>query len=582
MSDANELEQKIIDDIVPIELKTYAESIEPLTLEEVFPGQAGVQTSLRERGIAKTQTRNGQDLFISADLDSEGRVVAMAAAVSRTPTRADKYLRDSVPDLSKTKDLTREKKIELFREIAKKEGILNNAIKKKASLVSQDGEFKVRSARQGKRPKDTVANELLTLLTFWQENVNSVDDGAAITGSRGLKQLIRRGTRQAMIEGDAFLRTEWVKVKVPQLSHKPFKLPMVLQSLPADEIIVHEELLGIAELYIWKPSGPKIRSLTMPKDPLVKKIINESFSSEVLNNLKKKRQHVLDPRLLVHIKHGGIDTEPYGESDVEAALTDIAYSRSLKQLDFVTIDSLLNRMLVIKIGDPNEKSAFHNQATAQKRVNVFNRLISEIGPNMMVVWAGHDIDKVDIGAHDKLLDTTPRQELAQAAVKLAGGVPDPVLTGTAEGGNAVAWAGFVALAAVAAEDQEEWAQALTQLAMRIASENKFKDVDVIWEFTHSLLADREANAKVFLQAYERGVISKRTLAEELDKDFDVERRRREQEKETGDEELFMPPPINQGGPGGVQGPGADSQPGRPKNKDTKKVGPERDRENKTL
>ena len=237
MSDAKDLEQKIIDDIVPIELKTYAESTEPLTLEEVFPGQAGVQTSLRERGIAKTQTRNGQDLFISADLDSEGRVVAMAAAVSRTPTRADKYLRDSVPDLSKTKDLTREKKIELFREIAKKEGILNNAIKKKASLVSQDGEFKVRSARQGKRPKDTVANELLTLLTFWQENVNSVDDGAAITGSRGLKQLIRRGTRQAMIEGDAFLRTEWVKVKVPQLSNKPFKLPMVLQALPADEII---------------------------------------------------------------------------------------------------------------------------------------------------------------------------------------------------------------------------------------------------------------------------------------------------------------------------------------------------------
>ena len=292
MSDDKELKKILVEEIAPTELKKFAESETPLSLGEVFPGQTSLQNSLKERGIAKTRTKSGEDLFIAADIDADGKVLAMAAAVSRVPIRADKYLQDNVPDLKKTKDLTRNKKIELFREIAKKDGIMNNAIKKKAALVSQDGEFKIRSARQGKRPRITVANELLTLLTFWQESVNSVDEGAAITGSRGLTQLIRRGTRQAMIEGDTFLRTEWKKVKVPQLDNKIFKLPMVMQALPSDEIVIHEELLGIAELFVWKPSGEKIRALTTPRDPQVKKIISESFSSEVLNtgfdqNLKR-------------------------------------------------------------------------------------------------------------------------------------------------------------------------------------------------------------------------------------------------------------------------------------------------------
>lgn len=565
--------------LAPEPLKRYAyDNVK--NIDDLFTGDsyAGVREALKETGVARYN-----DITIAAHLDEDDNVLAMAAAISREPVRSEKFLRDEVPDLNIKGSLSRQQKLELYHQIANKEGIINNAIKKKASLISQEGHFMVRSARQGKRPRKAVIDDLLTLLTFWQDNVNSADAESAITGSRGLRQVIRRGSRQAIIEGDLFLRQQWTSIKIPQLNNKRFKLPMLLQALPSSEVEVSEDIVGLGvDVFFWKPSSSKIQKLLKPRDKEVKDVIDKVIDKEILNELLKRRKAFLDPALLIHIKHAGVDTDAYGQSDVEAALTDVAYSRALKSLDFVTIDSLINRMLVIKIGDENPDSDFHNLAVAQHRVNVFRNLIREVGPNMLVVWAGHDIDKVDIGAHNQILDTDERHKLAKDLIKLAAGVPDPLLTGSAEGGKAVAWAGFIALASVAAELQEEFAQSFTQLGKRIATENRFDDVDVIYEFSHRLLADKEANAKIMLSAFDRGALSYRTLLEEVGKDFDVEKERKGDELEKGDVELFKPPEIPRGGPSGNVGTDPSDQPGRPDKTSKPKLGPDRDREDKSL
>jgi hypothetical protein len=545
--------------------------------DDYFTGEiAHLKNSLVEGRIVEHKGAK-----IAAEFDAEGNVMCVAAAISRTPTASETYLAD-VPDLTTVRqtETARKSQIALFRQIFKKEGTVNNAIKKKASLVSQDGSYVIRAAKQGKRPAGNVETDLLTLLMHWVENVNSDHENAAVTGSRGLKQVVLRGSRQAMIEGDLFLREEWKNVKVPTLGGKSFKLPILLQAMPADEVEIAEGLFGFGiELYYWVPSSEKINTITRARDPEVKKLIQKIVSTDVLSQLRKNRKALLDASLLVHIKHSGTDTDPYGQSDVEAAATDIAYARALKQLDFVTIDSLINRMLIIKVGDENPDSAYHNLAVAQKRVNVLANLIRTVGPNMMVLWAGHDISSEDIGAHDAILDTDTRQATTDAAVKLATGVPEPVLTGTAEGGNAVAWAGFLALGAVVSELQEEWAEAITQLGRRIAEQNNFKDVDLVWQFTNTLLADREASTKLMIQAFDRGALSLQSLLEELGKDYSVEKRRKIIEEPDAD--LFEPPALPMGGPGGNQGIDPSDQPGKPDDKgNPDRVGPERDRERK--
>lgn len=565
---------------VPTGLVKFAKDKTFNNLNQIFPGTdyTSVRNDLKNRGIARFQ-----DSIIAADFDTKGNVVSMAAAVPRKPVKSEDYLLKSVPDFDSFGTVThvnfaqRRLRIGLYRQVSDREGIVNNAIKKTASLVSQDGSFKIKSAKQGKRPQKAVNQDLLKLLTYWQDNVNSSGLSSSITGARGMKQIIRRGSRQAMIEGDCFLRQVWEEISIPTMPGQNFKLPTLLQALPSDDIFIPHEIGVGLDVFYWKPSNAVISALSSG-DKNIKKAMEDAIAPKIREQLQSKGMYLLDPALLIHVKYGGVDTEIFGKSLIEPTMTDLAYARSLKMLDFVTIDSLINRMLVIKIGDPNPESDYHNLAVAQARVSSFRRLMtSDIGPNMMVVWAGHDIDKVDIGAHDTLLDTTARHELARDGAKLSLGVPDSMLIGSVEGGGrGVGWAGFIALSAVAEELTEEWAQVNTQLGRRIAQENGFDDVDLVFEFNRSLLADKEANAKVMIQAFDRGMISRQTLLEEIDKDYYAERDRKQQEEEAKDDELFVPPPQPLGGPGGNQGIKPAAQPGRkPKKGNPSKIGPER-------
>jgi len=549
------------------------------SLDEILPGDqySTIKTNLKQNGIAKVS----DDIYIAADFDSSGNVLSLAAAVSRTPKTSYNYLR-AVPDFKESTLAGRKARINFYHTVANKEGVINNAIKKAAAMISQRGAYKVRDAKQGKRPKAKVLSDLLVLLNYFAENVNSSHEEGVVTGSRGMVQIVRRGGRQAMIEGDLFIREVWRDVKVPQLANRVYSLPILLQAIPSGDIEEVLEIFAIGlELFYWVPPGDKLSQITGPTTPEAKELVSKIFTPKIQAELRKSGKVILEPSLLIHIKHGGTDISVFGESMVEPALADLAYHRALRSLDFVTIESLINRLTVIKIGDPNKESDYHNLATAQARVNTFRNLLGQLGPNMMVVWAGHDVEALDIGAHDKLLDATARMSQTIEAVKTAMGVPEPVLTGSAPGGKGVAWAGLLSLGAVVEELQEEFSQALTQLGKRIAVENGFEDADVIWEFENAVSIDKESNAKIMLQAYQYGLIGKQSAIEAIGKNYEAERLRRSSEDERGDADLFGPPPIQSGGPQGQQGVNPESQPGRER-VDPNKLGPDRELEDKEM
>src|SRR5213075_2909757 len=443
-------------------------------LEELFPGDnySGLRTSLKNKGEA---TWRGNTKIV-ADFDAEGRVMTMAAAVPRLPPTSEDYLLENVPDFARLSIYyninadfgLRRQRLALFRQVAATEGMINNAIKKTTSLIAQDGSFKIRYAKQGKRPKGTVISELGILLKYWTENINADDLYGIITGSSGLKQVIRRGARQAMIEGDLFMRQVWMSTKIPVLGdNKTFSLPLTLQAIPSSDIYVPPPLYGTGlEIFYWRPQPRVLMTILNPRsmgtfvpDDEIKQVVTKVVTPKVREQLLKYNMVRLDPKLLTHIKHSNTDTDVFGQSVIEPAITDLAYARALKALDFVTIESLINRLTVIKIGDPNPESDYHNIAVAQQRVNTFRKLLdpSIVGPNMMVVWAGHDVEAVDISAHNELLDTTGRHEFARDSLKMSLGVPDSILIGeVGAGGKGAGWAGFIALDGVAEELRDEW------------------------------------------------------------------------------------------------------------------------------
>src|ERR1041385_697880 len=163
---------------LPPPMVRFANNPTPIALESLFPGDSysSFRTSLKERGIA-----DWKDSKVIADFDKDGKITVLAAAVPRLPPTSEDYLLSNVPDFANLSQFTnsnadfslRRQRLALFRQIVANEGMINNAVKKTTSLIAQDGNFKIRYAKQGKRPKDTVMQELNILLKYWCENVNA-------------------------------------------------------------------------------------------------------------------------------------------------------------------------------------------------------------------------------------------------------------------------------------------------------------------------------------------------------------------------------------------------------------------------
>jgi len=105
---------------------------------------------------------------------------------------------------------------------------------------------------------------------------------------------------------------------------------MNLQTFSAQHIEIAEGLEGTnIELLYWVPPAKLIQTLDSGRDPNVTKILTKILGTKVISELRANRKYLLDPALLLHIKHRGLGIEPFGQSLIEPALSDIRYKRAL-------------------------------------------------------------------------------------------------------------------------------------------------------------------------------------------------------------------------------------------------------------
>ena len=142
------------------------------------------------------------------------------------------------------------------------------------------------------------------------------------------------------------------------------------------------------------------------------------------------------------------------------------------------------------------------------------------------------------------------------------------------------WAATVGLAAQLGELQNQYGQALKSLAERIALENGFEDVDVVWEFNQSLLVNKTENAAVAKEGLNMGAIDFETYLDQIGLSFEAVYNRMLWEVSVGlRDEPFGPikalmttNPTGDGGEGG----------GRPKKtEDPGRRDPQEDKERQT-
>ena len=462
-----------------------------MLLSELFVDPTEREQIVRE-GIVRGRFR---DVHVKTRaLENGDHEVMSIAAVSRNPGRSDSYL-DGIEDLQSLTG-SQAQKVQRYWRVAQNHGLTATAIAKISAILSANGTFRVRRAKKGKAR--TAREQLEELLFEWTRRVNAgvlvgptqkQEQPGVITGSRGLKALNHQAVRYALVEGSWVGRQVWATTQLGSLGS--FDLPMTIQTISTENLEPVQEVKGTGiELFYWRPPQQLVNQLRSPTNKDVGKLVSKFIPKDLQGPLKKDGKVLLDPALLMHVRHRGKDTEAFGESFVHPALPAIAYQQAVLQLDLVSMQSLINRLVIVTVGSSDPKSPYSKPDVATARAAAMQTFFDDPGPNMTIIWQGDDVDTIEIGAHSALVDLESRFGIAEQMIKQALGVPDALLTGTTSDGKAAGWAATIGAAAQLEELANQLAGVWSELGERIALENNFTDIEIVYEWDRQLLIDR--------------------------------------------------------------------------------------------
>jgi hypothetical protein len=554
----------------------------PATLESMLPGNSWESTrqQLRNDGMSVIRSESGGESILAAEFNPDGTVMNIAAAVPRNPGKSYDYLKE-IEDFKSTTTTDRGTRVEaiaLFHKLVRNEGIAANAINKLAALVACDGSFKVQSVRGQKgRAANTVAKDYEEAMNWWKDNLNASSETGVITGDRGITCFFAQGTRLALIEGDHVARHVWPSQPVQLPNGKSWKLPMNIQSYSTQHIEIPRGLEGTNfEIMYWKPPTSFLNTLRQTTDLALKKILDKAIPSKVRTALLKDGKYLLDPELLIHIKHRGTGIDNFGMSLLEPAMSDFRYKRALDALEITTITNLINRVVILKVGSDDPNSAYHRQEVTAARLTLLQRIMRQAGPSATILWGGPDLSVEQVSAHESILSLDERYKIAERRILMALGVPSVLMIGEGGDGKAVGYAAALAVAAQLRELQNQYRAAMIKLAHKVALENNIKDVVVTFEWHENLLDNKEAAAEMILKLFQLGLLGSKTALEELGFDHSAEVSRQQEEVSEGyKDRVFGPPPAalttNPTGVGGGNG-------GRPTREEDPSRDPRSDRE----
>jgi hypothetical protein len=539
-------------------------------LEDLFSGDEHKQLRQQIVSTGRYATRSSsKELRVQTRQAEDGRheVVALAA-LSRDPGKTSDYISTIADfgDLNARPTTNLSTKVKQYREIYKNEGIINNAVNKMAALIGVGGRYKVRHARRGKSRK--ALEDLQMVLDYFVVNVNNSSLSGVVTNERGMKNVIHHGARMALVEGDWVARQQWTKINLPTGGGGSVSLPMTLQTISLVHLEPVLELSGIGELWYWKPDSTLGQLIVNgSKNAAINDVVKRLVDTKTKEELKKNGKVLLTPALLLHVKHRGFATEPVGESLIEPAKLGIRFSRSLTAIDLVSMENVINRLTIVQVGSADPKSPYSKADVAAARATLMQSFFEEISPSMVIVWQGDDVKVTDVGSQQSVLDLNKRYEIADAKIKSALGLPDALLSGSMSDGSAAGWASMVGAAAQMQELANGFQAVLTTLGERIAMENGFDGVDLVWEFDQSLMADYKETRTQNRADYLAGTVSLHSLISASGRDPNAEFILKCQERQlnpdtTTWEQAFAPPQGLQGqAAGGIQGQGDGKDPG---------------------
>lgn len=489
-----------------------------------------------KRKTTLTRKRADEVAVVSADRqrDNNQKYAQAVAIHSVTNSRTASSFLAEVNDYSDISSKQRKDIIDLARKLRASEGICASVVDLLVDFAGTNGKFY------------SDNQELKILLNKWADFVNSSPDIAKqkeiVLPVPGLRAVARKIIDAYLTDGDGVLSLFWRNsVKMNPLATDAYFLPVGMKVMDSLSVTVDPDLakIGIERLSLKIDDKLKKRLL----DPQNKsdKYLKDLIPSEWVKFLRNGEDIILDPNVTYHFKRNAKDFMPYGESLLVKAFTAVANKRRLQAVDAATVDGLLNRITIFKLGlpDKDKNPAYH--IPQARRVNALVDLLTDPHRMNAFVWPGPDLEVIDVGPDGKILEFTDKYKQADVDILRALHTSPLLIDGGSSGQQVRDWAAFLATEVGLDAIRSELEQVLSVIGQEIAVANKMDYTRLYYRFDTQMLKDEKFVRQFAIQVHEAGAISNETFLNRMGYDIETEAQLKENEQTQGWDVLFTNP-----------------------------------------
>lgn len=477
--------------------------------------------------LAFTEKLLNQKLAANDKLSAQG--VAVHSLVNRRTSST--YLNE-VKDYSDTNLDSRADVVALSRKLRSREGVCSSVADLLTDFAITDGKFY------------SDNEELQTILNEWAKFVNSapqVNLKGTVFPTPGLRSFGRKIFDDYLTDGDAVFTLNWQQgIKMnPAATAESYFLPISIKALDTLTLAADEDLakIGYERLVLKIPNAVKEKIINPVTD--ADKLLSKTVPKEWKKYLNNDEDIVLDPNVTYHIKRNGKDYKAWGESLFIKAFSAIANKRRLQAVDEATIEGLINRFTIFKVGlaDKEKNPAYH--IPSQARVQALVDIVTNPKRANAAVWPGPDLEVIDIGPNGKILEVTDKYDQTDKDILRALHVSPLLIDGGSSGQSVRDWAAFISTEVGLDAIRNELQLIYTRIGQDIAVANNIQFEKISFKFDTQLLKDEERVRNFALKVFELGGISIETFVGTMGYDFGEEKTRKEKEAADNLEEIFV-------------------------------------------
>ena len=378
---------------------------------------------------------------------------------------------------------------------------------------------------------DNLEEPAKTLIDFWLKYVNIENKNV----EPSLKSILRRLANALLIYGNGFPYNVWRSFNV---GGKTYQLPMDVVLLNPLDIDIPEKTVTLLDKKIYfKIDDEIVQALkTLERNRTVRqKELLLALPIELQKNIIKNEGKVeLDFKFVSHLKRKGQDHDIWGIPYLLKTMSVLNRLKSLENLDQDTFDGIINKIVFVKAGNPEDprQSDVNNVANAMKNLTQMNYLVT--GPHLEIA---------ETQSNAALLDLEDRYEEVRTHLFDSLGVPVNLFSGrfTAQGDRDTI--AVLSLQERLEELRDQLLIWVNNVVNQILIVNGFSDITPAITWSTLRLKDPNTLREYVTTFYDRGLISINTAQREAGYDLDAERVSRQREKDSGDNETFMIRPM---------------------------------------